>query len=60
MIIDGNVCHLKNRVIEVFAEESFTVLTQRKIVAAMWSMVKRDKRYNSADYSFSHMIVEML
>ena len=60
MIVDGNVCNLKNRVIEVFAEESFTILTQRKIVAAMRAMVKRDKRYNESSYSFSHMVVELL
>lgn len=57
MNIDGNVCHLKNRVIRVFAEESFTLVTQRKIMAAMWSRVINDRRYNEDKYSFSHMII---
>lgn len=60
MIIDGNVCHLKNRVIEVFAEESFTIVTKRKIEAAFKAMVIKDRRYNENDYSFSHMVVELL
>ena len=60
MIIDGNVCHLKNRVIEVFADESFTILTKRKIVAAFRELIINDKRYNHNNYSFAGMVVEQL
>ena len=60
MIIDGNVCHLKNRVIEVFADESFTIVTKRKIVAAFKEFVINDRRYNEDNYSFAGMIVEPL
>jgi len=60
MIVDGNVCNLKNRVIEVYADESFTIVTKRKIVAAFKQLVIKDKRFNEKAYSFKPMVIEQL
>ena len=60
MIVDGNVCNLKNRVIEVWAEESFTILTKRKIVSAFKELIIKDNRFNEKTYSFEPMVIKQL
>ena len=59
MIVDGNICKLKAGVINVEAASDFTILTRRKITAAMRLFVVKDKRYSN-NYSFSHMVIDPL
>lgn len=59
MIIDGAICKLKAGIIEVEAPAGFTILTKRKIAAAMRYKVKKDKRFKP-DYQFKGMIIDLL